>query len=84
MDEERLKNGGTVLTKKYFEEQLERIREIRISERNFYQKLTDIYATALDYDRNALTTKDFFALSLSFCASTHTLTLAISPLGKKL
>ena len=58
---ERLKNGGTVLTKKYFEEQLERIREIRISERNFYQKLTDIYATSLDYDRNALTTKEFFA-----------------------
>ena len=61
MDEERLKNGGTVLTKKYFEEQLERIREIRISERNFYQKLTDIYATSLDYDCNALTTKEFFA-----------------------
>lgn len=61
MDEDRLKNGGTVLTKKYFEEQLERIREIRISERNFYQKLTDIYATSLDYDRNALTTKEFFA-----------------------
>ena len=61
MDEERLKNGGTVLTKIYFEEQLERIREIRISERNFYQKLTDIYATSLDYDRNALTTKEFFA-----------------------
>ena len=61
MDEERLKIGGTVLTKKYFEEQLERIREIRISERNFYQKLTDIYATSLDYDRNALTTKEFFA-----------------------
>ena len=61
MDEERLKHGGTVLTKKYFEEQLERIREIRISERNFYQKLTDIYATSLDYDRNALTTKEFFA-----------------------
>ncbi len=57
---ERLKNGGTVLTKKYFEEQLERIREIRISERNFYQKLTDIYATSLDYDRNALTTKECF------------------------
>lgn len=57
MDEERLKNGGTVLTRKYFEEQLERIREIRISERNFYQKLTDIYTTSLDYDRNALTTK---------------------------
>ena len=61
MDEERLKNGGTVLTKKYFEEQLERIREIRISERNFYQKLTDIYATSLDYDCNAMTTKEFFA-----------------------
>ena len=61
MDEERLKNGGTVLTKRYFEEQLECIREIRISERNFYQKLTDIYATSLDYDRNALTTKEFFA-----------------------
>ena len=61
MDEERLKNGGTVLTRKYFEEQLERIQEIRISERNFYQKLTDIYATSLDYDRNALTTKEFFA-----------------------
>ena len=40
---------------------MERIREIRISERNFYQKLTDIYATSLDYDRNALTTKEFFA-----------------------
>lgn len=61
MDDERLKRGGTVLTKQYFEEQLERIREIRISERNFYQKLTDIYATSLDYDRNALTTKAFFA-----------------------
>lgn len=61
MDDERLKNGGTVLTEKYFEEQLERIREIRISERKFYQKITDIYATALDYDKNAKTTKDFFA-----------------------
>ena len=60
MDDERLKQG-TYLTYKYFEEQLERIREIRISERNFYQKLTDIYATSLDYDRNALTTKEFFA-----------------------
>lgn len=53
MDEERLKNGGTVLTEKYFEEQLEKIREIRLSERKFYQKITDIYATALDYDRTA-------------------------------
>jgi hypothetical protein len=61
MDDERLKNSGTILTKQYFEEQLERIREIRLSERNFYQKLTDIYATALDYDKDALTTKEFFA-----------------------
>ena len=61
MDAERLKNGGTVLTQKYFDEQLERIREIRLSERNFYQKLTDIYATAIDYDKNAKTTKEFFA-----------------------
>ncbi|MDO5096895.1 MAG: virulence RhuM family protein [Peptostreptococcaceae bacterium] len=61
MDSERLKNGGTILTQKYFDEQLERIREIRISERNFYQKLTDIYSTSIDYDRNAKTTKDFFA-----------------------
>ena len=61
MDEERLKNGGTVLTKDYFEKQLQKIREIRISERKFYQKITDIYATALDYDRQAKTTKEFFA-----------------------
>lgn len=61
MDVERLKNNGTVLTQKYFDEQLERIREIRISERNFYQKLTDIYATAIDYDKNAKTTEEFFA-----------------------
>jgi hypothetical protein len=61
MDSERLKNGGTVLTDKYFEEQLEKIREIRMSERKFHQKITDIYATALDYDRTALTTREFFA-----------------------
>ncbi|NLB80086.1 MAG: virulence RhuM family protein [Clostridiaceae bacterium] len=61
MDDERLKNGGTVLTDKYFEEQLEKIREIRLSERRFYQKITDIYSTALDYDRTAKTTKEFFA-----------------------
>ena len=61
MDVERLKNGGSILTEKYFDEQLERIREIRLSERKFYQKLTDIYATAFDYDKNAKTTKDFFA-----------------------
>lgn len=61
MDDERLKNGGSILTDKYFEEQLEKIREIRLSERKFYQKLTDIYATALDYDKNAKTTREFFA-----------------------
>nr|WP_320024778.1 virulence RhuM family protein [uncultured Acetobacterium sp.] len=61
MDDERLKNNGTILTKDYFEEQLERIREIRLSERRFYQKITDIYATSLDYDRSAATTKRFFA-----------------------
>jgi hypothetical protein len=61
MDAERLKNGGSTLTDRYFDEQLEKIREIRLSERRFYQKITDIYATSLDYDRNALTTKEFFA-----------------------
>lgn len=61
MDDERLKNGGTVLTKDYFEEQLERIREIRLSERRFYQKITDIYATSIDYDAKAETTRLFFA-----------------------
>ena len=61
MDDERLKNDGTVLGKKYFEEQLERIREIRLSERKFYQKITDIYATAIDYDVTAQATKRFFA-----------------------
>ena len=61
MDDERLKNDGTILGKKYFEEQLERIREIRLSERKFYQKITDIYATAIDYDVTAQVTKRFFA-----------------------
>lgn len=61
MDDERLKNGGSVLTAKYFDRLLEQIREIRLSERRFYQKITDIYATALDYDRTAKTTKQFFA-----------------------
>src|SRR5690554_3611189 len=61
MDDERLKNDGTILGKKYFEEQLQRIREIRLSERKFYQKITDIYATAIDYDVNAQATKRFFA-----------------------
>lgn len=61
MDDERLKNGGSILTERYFEEQLQRIREIRLSERKFYQKITDIYATAIDYDVNANATKRFFA-----------------------
>ncbi len=61
MDDERLKNDGSVLTKRYFEEQLQRIREIRLSERKFYQKITDIYATSIDYDVTAQATKRFFA-----------------------
>lgn len=61
IDDERLKNGGSVLTKEYFDRLLEQIREIRLSERRFYQKITDIYATSLDYDRTAQTTKQFFA-----------------------
>ena len=60
MDNERLKRG-TYLTEKYFDEQLERIREIRASERKFYQKITDLYATAIDYDKNAATTRRFYA-----------------------
>ena len=61
MDDERLKNDGSILSKKYFEEQLERIREIRLSERKFYQKITDIYASSIDYDVTAIATKRFFA-----------------------
>ena len=61
MDDERLKNGGSILTTEYFDRLFEQIREIRLSERRFYQKITDIYATALDYDRTSKTTKQFFA-----------------------
>ena len=60
MDAERLKHGGN-LTDEFFERQLEKIREIRLSERKFYQKITDIYATALDYDSSATATRCFFA-----------------------
>jgi hypothetical protein len=60
MDVERLKHGGN-LTDEFFERQLEKIREIRLSVRKFYQKITDIYATALDYDQTATATKRFFA-----------------------
>ena len=75
MDDERLKNGGTVLTEKYFEEQLERIREIRASERKFYQKITDIYATAIDYDKDAKATRRFYATvqnKMHFAVHGHT------------
>ena len=62
MDDERLKNSGSILTQKYFDELLERIRDIRLSERRFYQKITDIYATSLDYDKNAKQTIEFFKI----------------------
>jgi hypothetical protein len=62
LDDERLKRGGTILTEQFFDELLERIREIRLSERKFYQKITDIYATSVDYDYSAEATKTFFAM----------------------
>lgn len=61
MDDERLKQGGVIFGKDYFDELLERIREIRASERKFYQKITDIYVLSADYDKNSPLTKDFFA-----------------------
>ena len=60
MDDERLKQGKS-FGQDYFDELLERIREIRASERRFYQKITDIYALSIDYDKNSPQTKDFFA-----------------------
>lgn len=60
LDKERLKNG-TYLNEDFFNQLIEDIREIRASERKFYQKITDIYATALDYNASSVTTKDFFA-----------------------
>ena len=60
MDDERLKQGK-YFGKDYFDEMLERIREIRSSERRFYQKITDIYALSIDYDKNSITTKEFYA-----------------------
>jgi hypothetical protein len=74
LDKERLKNGS-FLSKDYFEDLLAEIREIRASERRFYQKITDIYATALDYDPDAKTTKTFFATvqnKLHFAIHGHT------------
>jgi hypothetical protein len=61
LDDERLKQGNALFGKDYFEELIERIREIRASERRFYQKVTDIYALAADYDKNSPITRDFFA-----------------------
>lgn len=75
MDDERLKKGGTILTKDYFEKQLERVREIRMSERRFYQKVTDIYSTSIDYDPTATATKRFFAAvqnKLHYAVHKHT------------
>lgn len=62
MDDERLKNSGTILTQKYFDQLLERIREIRLSERRFYQKITDIYSTSIDYDKTSKRTIEFFKI----------------------
>jgi len=74
LDKERLKNGA-FLTKDYFDTLLAEIREIRASERKFYQKITDIYSTALDYNKDAETTKVFFAAvqnRLHFAIHGHT------------
>ncbi|BDU77980.1 virulence RhuM family protein [Mesoterricola sediminis] len=74
LDKERLKNGA-FLSQDYFEDLLAEIREIRSSERRFYQKITDIYATAMDYNRDAETTKTFFATvqnKLHFAIHGHT------------
>ena len=71
MDDERLKQGGS----RYFRELLQRIRDIRSSERNFYQQVTDIYATSIDYDPRSDMTKKFFATvqnKLHFAVHSHT------------
>ena len=61
LDDERLKKGGNIFGKEYFDELLERVQEIRTSERLFYQKLTDIFAESVDYDRNSQICHDFYA-----------------------
>ena len=74
MDSDRLKKGH-MFTDEYFERQLQQIREIRLSERKFYQKVTDIYATAFDYDKDAKTTRLFFKLvqnKLHYAVHRHT------------
>lgn len=75
LDDDRLKQGKTLFDKDYFDELVERIREIRASERRFYQKITDIYATALDYDPKASISQDFFATvqnKLEYAITHHT------------
>jgi hypothetical protein len=75
MDDQRLKQGKNLFGKDYFDELLERIREIRASERRFYQKITDLYSTAVDYDSKALITHTFFATvqnKLEFAITHHT------------
>ena len=74
MDVERLKKGY-MFTDKYFKRQLEQIREIRLSKRKFYQKVTDLYATAFDYDKDAKTTSLFFQTvqnKMHFAVHRHT------------
>ena len=74
MDKERLKKGH-MFTDEYFERQLQAIREIRLSERKFYQKITDLYATAFDYDKDAKTTRQFFQTvqnKMHFAVHRHT------------
>ena len=75
LDRKRTENG-TFLDEDYFERLLEEIREIRLSERRFYQKITDIYATAMDYDKDSFITRSFFAKvqnKMHYCWSTLTL-----------
>lgn len=72
MDDERIKAGGSVLTDRCFEEQLQRIREIRLSARKFYQKITDIYATALDYDVTAQAAQRFMPRCGTSCTGRST------------
>ena len=74
LDKERLKNGA-FLSQEYYDELLEEIREIRASERRFYQKITDIYSTAIDYNKEAAITQNFFAVvqnKLHFAIHGHT------------
>lgn len=75
LDDDRLKQGKTLFDKDYFDELVDRIREIRASERRFYQKITDIYALALDYDSKAIISKTFFATvqnKLEYAITHHT------------